>query len=85
MIKKSSLPYHIDELAELLNHDLTINFLIASVTESRLRQNKNPLNSIDLPNYNIEYMPTKSDKGGALYHIISYHISYHIKIPKLQS
>lgn len=39
---------------ELLNHNLNINFKIIGVTESRLRQNKALLNSIDLPNYNIE-------------------------------
>ena len=32
---------------ELLNHKLNINFKIIGVTESRLRQNKVPLNSID--------------------------------------
>ena len=33
----SSLPYHIDELTELLNHNLTISFKIIGVTESRLK------------------------------------------------
>ena len=58
--------YHIEKLTDLLNHSLTINFKIIGVTEKRFRQNKTSLSSIDLPNYNIEHKPTKSDKWGAL-------------------
>ena len=61
----SSLPYHIDELTELLN-DLKINFKIIGITESRLTTKKDPRNNIDITDYNIEHTPTKSDKGGAL-------------------
>ena len=42
-LNMSSLPYHIDEHTELLNHDLTLNFKIKGVTESRMRQNKTPI------------------------------------------
>ena len=58
----SSLPYPFDELSELLN-DLTIKFKIMGIIESRLRSEKSP------PNYNIEHMPTKANKGGALLYI----------------
>ena len=51
LLNISSLPYHVDKRTELLNNNLTINFKIIGVTENRLRQNKTPLNSIDLPNY----------------------------------
>ena len=37
----SFLPYHFDELSELLN-DLTIKFRIIGITESRLRSEKSP-------------------------------------------
>ena len=30
---------------------------------------KEPVNSIDIPIYNIEQIPTESDKGGALLYI----------------
>ena len=61
----SSLPYHIDEFTELLN-DLEINFKIIGITESRLTTKKYPMDDINLPGYNIEHTPTKSNKGGAL-------------------
>ena len=61
----SSLPYHIDELTELLS-DLKINFKIIGITESRLTTKKDPRNNIDIPSYNIEHTPTKSGKGRAL-------------------
>ena len=51
LLNISFLPYHIDKRTELLNNNLTINFKIIGVTESRLRQNKTPLNCIDLSNY----------------------------------
>ena len=64
----SSLPYHIDEFTELLS-DLKINFKIIGITESRLTAKKDPINNINIPGYNIEHTPTKSDKGGALLYI----------------
>ena len=48
----SSLLYCFDELSDLLN-DLTINFNIIGITESRLRSEKSPLSDINLPNYEI--------------------------------
>ena len=64
----SSLPYHFDKLSELLN-DLTINVKIIDIREKRLRYEKSSLTYINLPNYEIEHMPTKANKGGALLYI----------------
>ena len=64
----SFLPYHFDELSELLN-DLTIKFKIIGITETRLRSEKSRLTDTNLPNYNIVNMPTKANKGGALLYI----------------
>ena len=73
----SSLPYYFDELSELLN-DLTIKLKIKSITESRLRSEKSPLSDINLPNYEIEHMPTKAIKGGALL-FISNELNYKVR------
>ena len=63
----SSLPYHIDEFRNLLN-ELNSNFKIIGSTEIRLTTKKEPVNSIEIPNYNIEQTPTESDTGeGLLY------------------
>ena len=64
----SSLRYHFDKLSELLN-DLTINVKIIDIRERRLRYEKSSLTYINLPNYEIEHMPTKANKGGALLYI----------------
>ena len=64
----SSLPYHVDEFTNLLN-EINSNFKIIGITESRLTTKKEPVNSIGIPNYNIEQKPTESDKGGALLYI----------------
>ena len=44
-------------------------FKIIGITESRLRPEKSPLTDINLPNYNIDHVPTKANKGGALLYI----------------
>ena len=80
----SPLPYHFDELSELLN-DLTIKFKTIGITESRLRPEKSPLTNINLPNYNIEHMPTKANKNGALLHIsneLKYKVRNNLQIHK---
>ena len=58
----SSLPFHIDGFTNLLS-ELNSNFKIIGITEIRLTTKKDLLNSIEIPNYNIECTPTKSDKG----------------------
>ena len=61
----SSSPYHTDEFTELLS-DVEINFKTIGITESRLTTKKDLMNDINMPGYNIEHTPTKSDKGEAL-------------------
>ena len=64
----SSLPFHIDEFTNLLS-ELNSNFKIIGITETRLTTKKDPVNSIEIPNYNIEHTPTESDKGVAFLYI----------------
>ena len=73
----SSLPFHIDEFTNLLS-ELNSNFKIIGITETRLTTKKDPVNSIEIPNQNIEHTPTESDKGGALLYI-SKEINYKTK------
>ena len=66
----SFLPYHSNELSELLN-DLTIKFKIIVITESRLRSEKTLLSDINLPNFETEHMPTNANKSGALLYMFN--------------
>ena len=66
----SSLPYHFEELEELLN-EINIKFSVIGISESKLRANLNPLSNTTLKNYNIEHTTTESEKGGTLLHISS--------------
>ena len=80
----SSLPFHIDEFTNLLS-ELNSNFKIIGITETRLTIKKDPVNSIEIPNYIKEHTPTKSDKGGALLYIskeINYRTRDDLKIYK---
>ena len=55
----SSRLIHFVELSELITeYKLNINFL--GISESRLKLNKNPLISIQLPGCNIKYTPNES-------------------------
>ena len=45
----SSLPYHFEELEELLN-EIHIKFSIIGISESKLRANLNPLSNITILN-----------------------------------
>ena len=61
----SSLPFHFEELSTLIiQHNLNFGFL--GILESRLKLNQNPLTSIQLPGYNIEYTPTECNNGRTL-------------------
>ena len=61
----SSLPFHYEELSTLIaEHNLNFDFL--GIPESRLKLNQNPLTSIQLPGYNIEYTPTEYNNGRTL-------------------
>ena len=64
----SSLSFHTDEFTNLLS-ELNSSFKIIGITETRLTTKKDPINNIDIPNYNIEHTPTESDKGGAFLYI----------------
>ena len=64
----SSLPFHIDEFTNLLS-ELNSYFKVIGITETRLRTKKDPVNSTEIPDYNIEHTPTESDKGGAFLYI----------------
>ena len=48
----SYLPYNIEELTTLLN-DLKPNVKVIGITESRLNNKKEPMNSLNLPSDNI--------------------------------
>ena len=61
----SSLPYHVDELANLKN-ELNTNFKVIGLTKSRVTTKKAEINNIELCNYNIEHTPAKYDKDGVL-------------------
>ena len=83
----SSLPYHFHEISELLN-DLTIKFKILGITERRLRSGKSLLSDINLPNYKIEHIPIKADKGSALLYIfneLNYKVRNNLQIHKIKS
>ena len=80
----SSLPFHIDEFTNLLS-ELNSNFKIIGITETRLTTKKDPVNSIGIPNCNIERTPTESDNDGALLYIskeINYKTRDDLKIYK---
>ena len=66
----SSLPYHFEELEELLN-EINIKFSIIGISESKLRANLNPLSNTTVQNYNTEHTTTESEKGGTLLYISS--------------
>ena len=76
----SSLPFHFEELSTLITqHNLNFNFL--GISESRLKLNQNPLTSIQLPGYNIEYTPTEWNNGETLLYVkkgINYKTSRYI-------
>ena len=64
----SSLPYHFSELQTLLS-STKVNFNIIGISESRIKQNKNPIDNINLQNYNIEHCTTEAANGGVLLYI----------------
>ena len=64
----SSLQYHLDELSDLIDKSKA-KFSVIGLTESRLNKDIAPLKNINLQNYNIQYTPTESNKGGSLLYI----------------
>ena len=64
----SSLPFHFEELSTLVSeHNLNFDFL--GILESRLKLNQNPLTSVQLAGYSIEYAPTECNNGGTLRYV----------------
>ena len=64
----SSLQYHLDELSDLIDKS-EAKFSIIGITECSLNKDIEPLNNINLHNYNIQHTPTESKKGGSLMYI----------------
>ena len=80
----SSLPYHLTELQALLS-STKINFDINGISESRIKQNKNYIDNINLQNYKIEHCPTEAANRGVLLYIkdnIIYKLRKDLKIYK---
>ena len=64
----SSLSFHIEELTTLISeHNLT--FDIFGVSETKLRLNKAPLNSVIIPGYNFKFTATECSNGGTAIYI----------------
>ena len=64
----SSLPFHFQELSTLITqHNLNFDFL--GISESCLKLNQNPLTSIQLSGYYIEYTPTECNNRGTLLYV----------------
>ena len=61
----SSLLYHFSELQILLS-STKVNFDIMGNSESTIKQNKNPIDNINLQDYNIEQCTTETANGGVL-------------------
>ena len=82
----SSLPFHFEELSTLIiQHNLNFDFL--EILESRLKLNQNPLTSIQLPGYNIEYTPTECKNGRTLLYVkkgINYTLRKDLQIYKFK-
>ena len=59
----SSLSFYIEELKTIISgHNLISD--IFGISETKLRLNKGPLNSVIIPGYNFEFTATKRSKGG---------------------
>ena len=67
-INISSLPYHFDELLNLLA-SCKLKFKVIGISESRITSTHQPLTPILLPGYAIEQTTTESTKGGTLLYI----------------
>ena len=80
----SSLSYHFSELQTLLS-STKVNFNIIGISESRIKQNKNPIDNINLQNCNIEHCTTEAANGGVFLYIkdnIIYKLRKDLKICK---
>ena len=64
----SSLTFYFDELL-VLTAENKLNFDFLGLSENCLKLNRNSLNPISMPGYNIEHIPTESSNGGTLLYI----------------
>ena len=64
----SSLPHHFEEFSTILTEN-KLDFPFLRISESRIKLNRTPMISIQLPGYNLEYIPTESSNGGTLLYI----------------
>ena len=62
----SSLIFHFDELL-VSTAENKLNFDFLGISETRLKLNRNSLNPISMPGYNIEHTLTESSNGGINY------------------
>ena len=80
----SSLTFHFEELIVLMAEN-KLNFDFLGISETRLKLNRNSLNPISMPGYNIEHTPTESSNGGTLLYIkqgINYKLRKDLQIYK---
>ena len=66
-----------------MNTNLNFDFL--GISESRLKLNQNPLTSVQLAGYSIEYTPTEYNNGGTLRYVkkgINYKLRKDLQIYK---
>ena len=61
----SSLPHHFKKFSTILTEN-KLNFDFLEISESRIKLNRTPIISIQLPGYNLKYTPTESSNGGTL-------------------
>ena len=81
----SSFTFHFDELLLVLTAEIKLNFDFLGISETGLKLNRNSLNPISMPGYNIEHTPTESSNGGTLLYIkqgINYKIRKDLQIYK---
>ena len=64
----SPLPFHFEEFSTLLSEN-KLHCHILGISESRLKSDKAPITSFQLPGYNTEYTITQSSNGGTLLYI----------------
>ena len=80
----SSLPFHFEELSTLIS-ERNLNFDFLGISESLLKLNQNPLTSVQLAGYSIEYTPTEYNNGGTLRYVkkgINYKLRKDLQIYK---
>ena len=74
----SSWPCHFSELQTRLS-STKVNFNIIGISESRIKQNKNPIDNINLQNYNIKHCTTEATNGGGILLYIKDNIIYKLR------